>query len=96
MLFASGIDSRARLGRSGRLTGSHLFVKISNNLAFLGLPGVDYPPAWPEFEEDPVAGFTITNSGSAIGLQLAAPDPATPPISVNSEQPTRGAAARGQ
>lgn len=63
--------SRARLGKSGPLTGLQLFVKINNNLAFLGLPPVLDPPKFPEFGDNPIGDFTITNSGRLIALKLA-------------------------
>jgi hypothetical protein len=69
--FASQKKSRARLGQSGRLTGLHLFVKINNNLANLGLPPVADPPEYPRFGRNPVGNLTITNTGGAIALKLA-------------------------
>jgi hypothetical protein len=70
---ASALDhySRARLGKSGPLTGLQLFVKINNSLAFLGLPPVMDPPTFPKFVDNPVGALTITNNGSVIALKLA-------------------------
>ena len=72
-VFAAEVDSRGRLGRTGSLTGLQLFVKINNNLAFLGLPAVSDPPDYPRFRENPVGDLTITNSGGVIALKLAVP-----------------------
>jgi hypothetical protein len=69
--FALNHNSRARLGKSGLLTGLQLFVKINNNLAFLGLPPVLDPPPFPEFVDDPVGDLTITNCVGVIALKLA-------------------------
>jgi hypothetical protein len=71
IIFAAQNKSRGRLGQSGPLTGLQLFVKINTNLAFLGLPPVMDPPAFPKFGNNPVGALTITNSGGVIALKLA-------------------------
>jgi hypothetical protein len=71
---ASGdVLSRSRLGKSGRLTGCQLFVKINSNLAFIGQAQVDVPPEYPRFGANPVGNLTITNSRGTIALKLSVP-----------------------
>jgi len=70
---AREVSSRSRLGKSGRLTGCQLFVKINTNLALVGLPQVDAPPPDPRFGANPVDDLTITNAGGAVALKLSVP-----------------------
>ena len=71
---ASGqVSSRSRLGKSGRLTGCQLFVKINSNLEFIGQAQVDDPPSHPRFGTNPVGGLTITNARGAVALKLSVP-----------------------
>ena len=85
--FALNHKSRARLGKSGPLTGLQLFVKINNNLAFLGLPPVLDPPTFPDFGDNPVGTLTITNSGGDIALKLAVPSAPTAYLLVAATAP---------
>ena len=68
--FAEQVDSRSRLGQSGRLKGFNLFVKINSNLADIGEPQVAEPPARPEFGKNPVGDLMITNTNGVIALKL--------------------------
>jgi hypothetical protein len=65
--------SRARLGKSGPLTGCQLYVKINTNLALVGEPPVDDPPDYPRFGANPVGALAITNDDGAIALKLNVP-----------------------
>ena len=67
---AGEIRSEPRLGKSGRLTGQQLFVKVNCILASIGKPMVTTPPERPQFPANPVGALTITNTNGAIALQL--------------------------
>ena len=85
---ASGdVRSRSRLGKSGRLTGCQLFVKINSNLAFVGQAQVDVPPDYPRFGANPVGNLTITNTRGAIALKLSVPTAPTGNILVWGTSP---------
>ena len=71
--FAEQFHSRNNLGKSGQLTGFNLFVKINSNLADIGDPEVDEPPAFPQFDVNPVGDLIITNSGDIVTLKLIVP-----------------------
>ncbi len=62
--------SKSRLGQSGPLTGSQLFVKVNATLAQFGQAEVDVPPAVPSFEALAPAGLVITNAAGVIALKL--------------------------
>ena len=88
IVFAADHRSRPNLNQSGRLTGCQLYVRINDNLAFLGLPPMDDPPQRPEFDANPVGDLVITNSGSVLALKLAVPAPPTPYMLVWATRPT--------
>jgi hypothetical protein len=69
--FAGSTRSRPRLGKSGRLTGQQLFVKINCTLASIGEPLVDVPPERPQFAANPVGSLSITNTRGAVALRLS-------------------------
>ena len=71
---ASGqVSSRSHLGKSGRLTGCQLFVKINSNLAFIGQAQVDAPPDYPRFGANPVGNLIVTNARGAVAFKLSVP-----------------------
>jgi hypothetical protein len=70
---AKGIQSKTRLGQSGPLTGSQLFLKVNALRLDLDFEVVEDPPVKPSFEANPVGSFTITNTGGVISLKLAQP-----------------------
>jgi hypothetical protein len=70
--------SEPRLGKSGRLPGYLVFMKVNATLAYQGLDPVLTRPERPSFDANPVAGLVITNTDGATDLQLSAPSaPAT-------------------
>jgi hypothetical protein len=73
MLDAQDAHSRPRLGKSARLTGCQLFIKINCARTAIGLDQFDDPPKVPEFGGNPVGELTISNTRGAIALKLAVP-----------------------
>ena len=71
MLAAQDAHSRPRLGKSARLTGCQLFIKINCARAALRLDQLDEPPGLPKFDVNPVGELAITNTGGAIALTLS-------------------------
>jgi hypothetical protein len=63
--------SEPRLGKSGRLTGCQLFIKINCARAAIGLDQLSDPPAVPVFDENPVGEFSITNIQGNVALKLS-------------------------
>ena len=74
----AGQDDRSRpcLGKSARLTGCQLFIKINCARAAIGLDQLSDPPAVPVFDENPVGELSITNTQGSVSLKLSVP--ATP------------------
>jgi hypothetical protein len=72
-LAAQDAHTRPRLGKSFRLTGCQLFIKINCARAALGLDQFDEPPKLPEFGPNPVEELSITNTRGAIALKLSVP-----------------------
>jgi hypothetical protein len=72
-LDAQDVHSRPRLGKSARLTGCQLFIKINCARAAIGLDQFDDPPKVPEFSENPVGELTITNTRGTVALKLSVP-----------------------
>jgi hypothetical protein len=66
-------QSKARLGQSGPLTGSQLYVKVNATLAQFGQPTVDTPPSIPAFPDLAPKDLVITNTGGVIALKLTCP-----------------------
>ncbi len=73
MLAAQEVHSRPRLGKSVRLTGCQLFIKINCARAAIGLDQFDDPPKVPEFGPNPVGELTVTNTRGTIALKLGVP-----------------------
>ena len=69
---AKTIQSRARLGQSGPLTGEQLYIKVNCNLTIVSEPTVATPPAVPAFEANVVNAIELTNPGGAVAINLAA------------------------
>ena len=70
---ARGVQSIARLGQSGPLTGAQLYNKINCNLLRFGQDPVDAPTVRPQFEELAPQGLTVTNTAGTIALKLTCP-----------------------
>jgi hypothetical protein len=64
------VNSASRLGKSGVLTGSQLYVKINMALVTIGADPVTEPPVKPDMGILPVTGLTITNVGDVVTLKL--------------------------
>ena len=72
------IHSEPRLGKSGRLPGYLVFMKVNATLAYQGLEPALTRPERATFGANPVAGLVITNTGGVVDLQLSVPTaPAT-------------------
>lgn len=76
-LAAQDAHTRPRLGKSFRLTGCQLFIKINCARAALGLDQFDDPPKLPKFDPNPVGELSITNTRGAITLKLSVPSAPT-------------------
>jgi hypothetical protein len=63
--------SEPRLGKSGRLPGYLVFMKVNATLAYQGLDPVLTRPERPSFAANPVAGLVVTNTAAAIDLKLS-------------------------
>jgi hypothetical protein len=71
-------SSRPRLGKSGRLPGYLVFMKVNATLAFQGLAPMLTPPERTTFDANPVAELVITNTAGEVDIKLSVPtDPAT-------------------
>ena len=66
-------SSRIRLGKSGRLPGYLVFMKVNATLAFQGQAPVLTPTERPTFDANPVSDLVITNIGAAVELKLSVP-----------------------
>ena len=73
MLAAQDAHSRPRLGKSARLTGCQLFIKINCARAAIGLDQFNDPPEVPEFGLNPVGELTISNTRGTIAPKLGVP-----------------------
>jgi len=71
MLAAQDAHSRPRLGKSARLTGCQLFIKINCARAAIGLDQFDDPPKVPVFGLNPVGELTITRTRGTVAFKLA-------------------------
>ena len=67
--------SEPNLGQSGTLTGCAHYVQINCNLASIGLPMVDDPPARPQFELNPVTELCVIKTDGDIRLKLKVSGP---------------------
>jgi hypothetical protein len=73
-----GVNSRSRLGKTYRLSGYLLFIKINLTLAYQGLALVVTPPERVTFPENSVGPLVATNTGGMVDLKLSVPrTPAT-------------------
>jgi hypothetical protein len=68
-----GVNSRSRLGKTYRLSGYLLFLKINLNLAYQGLALTVTPPERVTFPENPVGPLVATNTGGVVDLKLSVP-----------------------
>ena len=71
----AGQDDRSRpcLGKSARLTGCQLFIKINCARAAIGLGQLSDPPPAPNFDENPVGELSITDTQGSVSLKLRVP-----------------------
>jgi hypothetical protein len=71
----AGQDDRSRpcLGKSARLTGCQLFIKINCARAAIGLGQLSDPPPAPNFDENPVGELSITDTQGSVSLKLSVP-----------------------
>ena len=67
---ARGMRSRVRNGRSYRLDGQKLFLKINSVLLLLGREPRTEPPPEPRFGPNPVGELQITDAGAGLALNL--------------------------
>jgi hypothetical protein len=67
---AEKMETQPSVSQSGRMSGYLLFVKINDNLAFIGLPAVDVPPPGPVFDDNLIEKLCITNIGGVAELKL--------------------------
>ena len=63
--------SEPRLGKSGRLPGYLVFMKVNATLGYQGLDPVSTRPERTSFAANPVAGLVVTNTADAIDLKLS-------------------------
>ena len=64
------VQSDARLGQSGPLSGFQLYVKVNCNLEIVGEPAVNTPPAIPAFDPNVVQALELTNPGGVVAIKL--------------------------
>ena len=68
---AGQLQSNARLGMSGALTGNQLFTRINCNLLTIGGSTVSDPPAIPQFTAMPITSLEATwTGGTTFKLDL--------------------------
>jgi hypothetical protein len=70
-------NSTARLGQSGALTGSQLFVQVNCNLALLGAASVPVPPVPVIFPALVPSTLEATNVAGVVSLKMACADDPT-------------------
>ena len=70
---AAEVQSKSRLGFSGKLTGLQYFVQVNCNLDLLGQDPVDTPPGGVVITMPAPQSLTITNTGGVIAIKLACP-----------------------
>jgi hypothetical protein len=86
-LAAREVWSEPRLGKSGRLTGCQLFIKINCARAAIGQGQLSDPPPVPVFDENPVGDLSITKTEGNISLKLSVATTPTAHISVYAAAP---------
>ena len=67
---AALIQTRPRLGQSGPMTGSQLYVRTNCNNVLVGEPAETEPPAIPAFDANIIQSLAITNPGGVVALNL--------------------------
>ena len=86
-----GVNSRPRLGQSGRLSNYLLFLKINLTLAYQGLALVVTPPERVTFPVNAVGPLVATNTDGVLDLKLAVPSaPATPVLVLGTHPRSAG------
>ena len=68
-----GVNSRSRLGKTYRLSGYLLFIKINLALAYQGVALTVTPPERVTFPENPVGPLVATHTGGGTELKLSVP-----------------------
>lgn len=91
---AAALQSKARLGMSGPLTGNQYFVKVNANLLELGSAMVDAPPAAPEDQDAGAVNLVITNTGGTIAVRLTCPTTPSEGTTVLAAAPVRNGVHR--
>ena len=71
---AKSINSTARGGTKGVLTGNNLFTKVNCLNQLIGANVVNDPPVKPNFEVSPVGALLATNAGGVVTLKLSQAD----------------------
>lgn len=67
---ASEIQSRAKLGQSGPLTGEQFYIRTNLNLMIVGEPQVTTPPTAPSFDSNVVQSIELTNVSNVVAIKL--------------------------
>lgn len=67
---ALNIQSQARLGQSGPLTGEQFYIRTNLNLATVGEPTVGDPPAAPTFDANVIQSLELTNVTNVVAIKL--------------------------
>ena len=84
---AEGVHSRSRLGKTYRLTGYLLFLKINLTLAYQGLALVVTPPDRVTFPVNGVGPLVATNTGGVVDLKLSVPSAPAATVQVFATHP---------
>jgi hypothetical protein len=82
-----GVQSRSRLGQSGRLSGYLLFIKTNSALAYQDQPLVDAPTERVRFDANPVGALVVTNAGGTPEIKLSVPCAPAAPVLVLGTAP---------
>jgi hypothetical protein len=82
-----GVQSRPRLGQSGRLSGYLLFIKINSTLSYQGQELRVTPPDRVTFDANPVGALEVTNAGGVTELKLSVPKAPAAPVLVLGTHP---------
>ena len=90
------IQSQARLGQSGALTGYLLFIKINSTLAYQGQALVDTPPARVRFDANPVGALVATSTDGVTELKLSVPKAPAAPVLVLATAPCSAGVSFGK
>jgi hypothetical protein len=82
-----GVHSRSRLGKSYRLTGYLLFIKVNLTLVYQGLALVVTPPDRVTFPVNGVGPLVATNTGGVVDLKLSVPSTPAATVQVLATHP---------